>query len=730
MGYLCRHFLGWTVHLPFGSSYKKRQVQRVSVKRLRLAPVLAEITPDKSHFRQPPSPSEIIIPTSETPVVSIIISTYGLVDLTLFCLQSIMTSAPEVELEVIVIDDAYPKPEDLTPLKGVKGIILTRNKQNLGFLRSNNNAIPMAKGRYLYLLNNDTQVLPGAIDRLVQTLQTHTDVGLVGSKLIFNDGTLQEAGSIIWSDGSGWNFGRGGDPSRPEFNYVREVDYCSGASIMISKDLFCSLGGFDPIYAPAYYEDTDLAMRVRQKGFKVLYVPDSVVIHHEGQSHGTDVNSGVKAHQVMNQVKFVERWKDTLDKKHYSGPKDWTRARDHGRQRKVILIIDRYPPEPDRDAGSCTMITIFKSFLDAGWIVKLWSYEQTYNPAYTNALEQMGVEVLDQRWPGSLSAWLQENGANLDHVLISRPTIAKKILPILKARTNAIISFYGHDFHFARLRRQAIYAPYKKAKQLLSEAKKNEKMERSVWNQVDLVFYLSNLETQFVQEIAPWVIAKTVHLFSFPISPKRVAPPAERTLLFVGGFAHFPNADAAQFLIHEILPKLEAKIGPVNVILAGSDPSESVLALASSRVEITGYISDEALGRLYQRARVSVVPLRIGAGVKGKVIEALSYGLPLVTTSIGAQGIQTIENTVPIHDNAEELASALAILLEDDVAWLAQSHSQQEFAGKQFSFSSAQKALLDAFSEAEKIRKTKTSKFKSWPQKTENKNNLQLTLRK
>lgn len=702
MGYLCRHFLGWTVHLPFGSSYKKRQVQRVSVKRLRLAPVLAEITPDKSHFRQPPSPSEIIIPTSETPVVSIIISTYGLVDLTLFCLQSIMTSAPEVKLEVIVIDDAYPRPEDLTPLKGVKGIILTRNKQNLGFLRSNNNAIPMAKGRYLYLLNNDTQVLPGAIDRLVQTLQARQDVGLVGSKLISEDGSLQEAGNIIWSDGSRWNFGREGDPSRPEFNYVREVDYCSGASIMISKDLFSSLGGFDPIYAPAYYEDTDLAMRVRQKGLKVLYVPDSVVIHHEGKSYGTDITRGIKAHQATNRIKFVERWKETLETDHLPSPEFWTRARDHGRQRKVILIIDRYAPEPDQDAGSRTVMMIIECLVKAGWIVKFWSYEQIYKPVYTTPLEQMGVEVLDLRWPGSLSAWLRENGSNLDHVLISRPGIANKTLATIKENTNAIISFYGHDLHFSRLRRQAMCAQTtKKASRLSAEAAKSEKLERSIWNQVDLVFYLSSNETNLVQEIAPWVQAKKINLFSFNITQPRVFPPSKRILIFVAGFVYFPNVDAAQFLIHEIVPKIEEKIGPVHVILAGSNPSKSVLALAGPRVEVTGYISDDALLELYQNARASIVPLRFGAGVKGKVIEALSYGLPFVTTPIGAQGIHKIEDIVPVHNSAEDLASSLAILMEDNSAWLAQSHAQQKFAEKHFSFSASQKTLLNALEEAE-----------------------------
>lgn len=702
MAYWAKKFFFWTASLPLGSFYKKRRLQSISVQRLRLPSPLKSTAFNIDDHKRIASQSEIKTPFSETPVVSVIISTYGQVDFTLLCLQSIMKSTPEVALEVIVIDDAYPGPEDLTPLENVKNIIFTKNKQNLGFVLSNNNAVSLAKGKYLYFLNNDTEVLPGAIDRLVQTLQTREDVGLVGSKLIFSNGSLQEAGGIIWSDGSGWNFGRSGDPSRPEFNYLREVDYCSGASIMISKDLFQSLGKFNPIYAPAYYEDTDLAMRVREKGLKVLYVPDSVVIHHEGKSHGTDITRGIKAHQVTNRIKFVERWKETLKTNHFSGPEFWTRARDHGRQRKVILIIDRYAPEPDRDAGSHTMMTIVECFVRAGWVVKFWSYEQIYNPAYTTPLEQMGVEVLDQRWPGSLSAWLHENSSNLDHVLISRPGIAKKTLATIKANTNAIISFYGHDLHFSSLRRQAMYAQTtKKASKLLAKAARSEKLERKIWNQVDLVFYLSSNETNLVQEIAPWVQAKTINLFFFNITQPRVFPPSEHILLFVAGFAHFPNVDAAQFLVHEILPKLETKVGPVRIVLAGANPTTDVQALAGPRVDVTGYVSEDALFNLYQKARVAIVPLRFGAGVKGKVIEALSYGLPLVTTHIGAQGIQKIENIFPVHDSAEDLATALAILLKDNSVWLAQSHAQQKFAEKNFSFSASQKTLLDALEESE-----------------------------
>src|SRR5205807_5960665 len=114
------------------------------------------------------------------------------------------------------------------------------------------------------------------------------------SKLLYRGGRSQESGGIIWQDGSGWNFGKFDDPQKPEYNYLREVDYCSAAALMISKALFQSVNGLDSRYAPAYYEDPDLAFKVRGAGYRVLYQPLSEVIHYEGATGGTDVSSGTK----------------------------------------------------------------------------------------------------------------------------------------------------------------------------------------------------------------------------------------------------------------------------------------------------------------------------------------------------------------------------------------------------------------------------------------------------
>ena len=213
----------------------------------------------------------------------------------------------ELAYEVIVVDDHST--DDTHEIIGrIPGLVYLRGETNAGFIASCNRGAAAARGKYLVFLNNDTTVTEGWLSALRETFEFEPQAGLVGSKLVYPDGRLQEAGGIIWRDGSGWNRGKFQDPTKPEFNYLREVDYCSAASLMIPAALFADLGGFDPKYAPAYYEDTDLAFKVRQGGRKVLYQPLSVVLHHEGVTSGTDTSSGTKQYQEVNRATFATAW--------------------------------------------------------------------------------------------------------------------------------------------------------------------------------------------------------------------------------------------------------------------------------------------------------------------------------------------------------------------------------------------------------------------------------------
>ncbi|MBB2167644.1 glycosyltransferase [Gluconacetobacter aggeris] len=632
--------------------------------------------------------------TSATPRVSVIIPTYGQDDYTLRCLASIAMRQPRTSIEVIVMDDAYPARQDHSFLQDrVEGAHIIRNPENLGFLKTCNAAARQARGDYLFFLNNDTELMPGAIDALADLLAQRPDIGMTGSKLVYPNGQLQEAGGIIWQDASGWNWGRNQDPSRPEYNYRRSVDYISGAAIMIRRDLFETLGGFDTAFSPAYYEDTDLAFRVRETGAKVVYEPRSVVVHYEGISHGTDIATGVKAHQAVNAKLMRTRWASVLDRLHFHDSADLLRASDQAHGRKIILVVDHYVPEPDRDAGSRTIMGVLSSLVDAGWVVKFWPQNRFYSPIYTPLLQDMGIEVLDHRWPGDLRAWLAERGNALDCVLVSRPSVANDLLPMLFTHKKARMCFYGHDLHFERMQREAALTG---DADLMRAAESMKAQERQLWRMFDTSIYLSQDEALTARQLEPYCDFRVVVPYCFRDFRRRERPTAGSTILFVAGFAHPPNVDAAIFLVREILPLILAERPDARVLLVGSHPAAGVKALAGPAVTVTGWVSDAQLHEHYDTSRAAVVPLRFGAGVKGKVVEALYQGVPLTVTPIGAEGIAGLADILPIVRSPREIADDLLHMLNDDTAWLARSHAQTRFAQDHFSAKAMQDSVIAA----------------------------------
>ena len=616
---------------------------------------------------------QLVLPLDPNPTVSIVIPVYGQLATTLTCLESVASAATAVPYEVIVVDDASPD-GTADALAGVAGIRLIRNETNLGYLHSTNAGAATATGEFLVLLNNDTTVSSGWLDALVDAA-SDPDVGAVGARLLSPDGALSEAGGIVFADGTPWIYGRGADPHDARFQWRREVDYASAACLLVRRSTWTRLDGFDPRYAPAYYEDTDLSFRIREIGQKVIFEPRAVVVHAEGGTHGSAESALGKRLRASNHVRFVSRWQSALPS--HQLPGEVFRARRRGPDR-TVLVIDAHFPTPDLDSGSVRMSRLLALVKESGRHVAFLPQNCVRYADYAPALQAVGIEVGDPRH--MFGRWLDDLAGEVDLVVLSRPGVADEYLPAIRRHLpNAVIAYDMVDYHALReQRRELLFAeqdPLDLA-DVVGDRGHPEiaAMERRACHQADIVIAVSLDEQDLVSAAHPG--KKVVVVPNIHAEQRLERPFAERAgFVFVGGYDHPPNRDAVHVLVTQIWPRIRRTLPDAALQLVGSHMTPEIAALACDGVVAVGWVPD--LSGVLSGARVMLAPLRYGAGLKGKVGQALSVGLPVVTTSVGAEGMLGPANGRPTHlsveDDLETFAKAAVSLHEHGELWLEQA---------------------------------------------------------
>ena len=638
--------------------------------------------------------ASLTFPQWDKPQVSIVIPVYNQFDYTWHCLESILKNSEDCTYEVIIANDCST---DLTTRleEIVSGVRMITNKENLRFLLNCNHAAEYAKGEYILFLNNDTQVQPGWLRPLISLMEKDSAIGMVGSKLLYPDGYLQEAGGILWRDGSAWNYGNRQNPEDSEFNYVHEADYISGAAIMIRASLWKEIGGFDQRFVPAYCEDSDLAFEVRRHGYKVMYQPQSVVVHFEGISNGTDLASGQKKYQVDNQQKFLEKWKNELEKDHFENGTNVFLARERSRNRKHVLVIDHYVPQYDKDAGSKTTFMYLKMLVKKGYQVTFLGDNFYPHQPYTSVLQQMGILVLyGPKYAENCKEWLIENLPYFDVVYLNRPHITIKYIDLIKEHATGRIIYYGHDLHFLRIHREYELSGDKK---LLEESEKWKEQELYIMHKADMNYYPSEVECTEIHKIDPEIPVKAITAYVYDRFQNIAYMPEKRDgLLFVGGFGHTPNLDAVQWFLDKIYPEVyQTTHAPFYIV--GSNAPKEITELTTEGVVVKGFVSEEELQQLYSSCRMAVVPLRYGAGVKGKVVEALYYGIPIVTTSVGAEGIEGVDDIVAVQDEEKALIETITKLYDNQAALIEMHNKSQKYICDHFSTDAAWSVIAKDF---------------------------------
>ena len=462
---------------------------------------------------------------------------------------------------------------------------------------------------------------------------------------------------------------------------------------MIRKSLFQKLGGFDAKYEPAYYEDADLAFKVRKAGYKVFYQPLSEIIHYEGITGGTDLSTGTKKHQDINRLTFADKWAAELEAKPLNGDLAFLSEPEPGR--KNILVIDHHLPMPEKDAGSLRMFHILNILRRLGHRVTFIPDNLADIPPYGDKLRKRGIKVVYHPYIKKVRDYLISHGSEFDAVVLSRCDFARKHIADVRLHApQSRLIFDTVDLHFLRTNREAEITNDPEVHQ---KAREKEQLEYDLIDQADETWVVSGVEQKLLREARPDK--------SIEIVPTIVDVPGSKTpfslrrdFLFIGGFQHTPNIDAVIFFLERIHPLVKEPLGDTKFYIIGDKAPPEVVALATDNVIVAGLQPD--VRPFFESVKLSVAPLRYGAGIKGKINLSMGFGVPVVATSLAVEGIAlTDREDILIADEPEDFARAIIELYESEELWNRLSKNGIKKTKARYSVPAARRRLSHLFNE-------------------------------
>jgi O-antigen biosynthesis protein len=630
----------------------------------------------------------------ENPVLSIVIVLFNKAELSLACFRSLFENVT-IAYQLIIVDN-NSSDDTHALLQRIEGAEIIRNRENVHFLKANNQALSVVKGEYLLMLNNDTEVTINSINIAVETLKHKPRCGAVGAKLILPDGRLQEAGSIIWNDGSCLGYGRGLNPNAPEFNFLRAVDYCSGAFLLTRTNLFKEHGGFDNLFEPAYYEETDYCLWLEKKGFQVLYNPLVTIRHFE---FGSGLHEHVIELHKKNQQLFFEKHSTQL--KHHPAP-DFDKlltyrfAASDNKKRKLLYIDDRVPHN-ELGSGFPRSNFILNQIGGLDFHVTMYPmnfpFEDNWETAYRDI--DPTIEVMLGYGFEKFEEFIRQRSCYYDYIWVSRPHNMQMILPIIVS-----VIPQGEIIYDA----EAIFAQREVLRLRTSGREISKKQERLMIDheialsaKAKFVATVSEPDSQYFERQGK----KTIVLGHTLQVKESIPSYSERKgLLFVGNldYDHSPNVDSINWFVKEIFPLIKKEIPGITLDVVGSNNAPLLSKLKGEGITFHGRVNH--LSEFYDRNRVFIAPTRFAAGIPYKVHEAASYGIPVVATSLLCEqlGWSDGDSIISSDITAKEFSDKLVNLYRNEESWTHISQKATEIIKREMSEEAFREKLMHLFS--------------------------------